>query len=162
MLPSRLSEMSTGVYGYSPRPLHENPEMNFLADVPVEMGYITNCLFNQDCTVLSGRVRGKVSFTRSRNTPFSGLAADGAKLAMWELLKAGFDLHAFVHDEIVLSVPIDDQLDARVAEAKDLCISAMKRVIPTIPVKCTVSVARHWSKQTVLETDPEGHIVVTD
>ena len=34
----------------------------------------------------SGRVRGGVSYTRARNTPFSGLAADGAKLALWNLI----------------------------------------------------------------------------
>src|SRR6185312_5555350 len=45
--------------------------------------------FGLDCATLSGRVRGGVGFTQACNTPFSGLAADGAKLAMWNLMHVG-------------------------------------------------------------------------
>lgn len=47
-------------------------------------------LFGVDCCTLTGRVRGCTTFTKARNTPFSGLAADGAKLALWNLTHAGF------------------------------------------------------------------------
>lgn len=36
---------------------------------------------------LTVRIRGKVGFTQSCNTAFSGLAADGAKLALWNLMQ---------------------------------------------------------------------------
>ena len=39
-------------------------------------------LFDKVAT-LSGRVRGLVSYTQTRNTPFQGAAADGAKRALW-------------------------------------------------------------------------------
>jgi hypothetical protein len=39
-------------------------------------------LFGTDVATLTGRLRGGVSFTQSCNTPFSGLAADGAKLGL--------------------------------------------------------------------------------
>jgi hypothetical protein len=38
-------------------------------------------------TTPPGRIRGDVSFTAARNTPFQGLAAEGAEWAMWECLK---------------------------------------------------------------------------
>ena len=64
-------------------------------------------LFCSGVTTLTGRVRGRVSFTQARNTPFQGLAADGAKLALWELIRAGYRVVAFIHDEILIELPED-------------------------------------------------------
>jgi hypothetical protein len=50
-------------------------------------------LFGRSVCTLTGRVRGKVGFTQACNTPFSGLAADGAKLAMWNLMQ----VYAFIN-----------------------------------------------------------------
>jgi hypothetical protein len=54
-------------------------------------------------------------FTQSCNTPFSGLAADGAKLALWNLTHVGFRVVAFVHDEIVLEIPENGDHDRDIA-----------------------------------------------
>ena len=71
---------------------------------------------------------------QSCNTPFSGLAADGAKLAMWSLTRAGYHIVAFVHDEILIELPIgcDYTREARLIE--DLMCSAMSHVCPGISV----------------------------
>lgn len=36
---------------------------------------------------LTASIRGKVGHTQACNTPFSGLAADGGKLALWNLMQ---------------------------------------------------------------------------
>ena len=67
-------------------------------------------------TTLTGRVRGRVGFTQARNTPFQGLAADGAKLALWALIRAGYRVVAFIHDEIIVELPeegVDHAAEAR-------------------------------------------------
>ena len=70
-------------------------------------------LFGQPAVTLTGRVRKKVAYGEYRNTKFQGLAADGAKLALWEILKdelaepGHYRLVAFAHDEIVVEVPDD-------------------------------------------------------
>ena len=46
-----------------------------------------------------------MNYTQARNTPFSGLAADGAKMALWNLTHIGFRVSAFVHDEFVIELP---------------------------------------------------------
>ena len=38
---------------------------------------------------LTGRVRAHTSYTETRNTPFQGLASDGAKEACFELVRLG-------------------------------------------------------------------------
>src|SRR5262249_40377263 len=50
---------------------------------------------------LTGRIRGRVTYCQVRNTPFQGLAADGAALALFSLVKEGFRVVAFIHDEVL-------------------------------------------------------------
>ncbi len=51
----------------------------------------------------TGRVRGRVNYSTYRNTQFQSLAADGAKLAMWELHRRGYRIAFYVHDEFGIS-----------------------------------------------------------
>jgi len=121
-------------------------------------------LFNCPSITLTGRMRGSVNFTQARNTPFSGLAADGAKLAVWNLTHVGFRIVCFVHDEIVLEIPYavgDTQTGNRVTDIdlhnpdllrklgmidKVMC-SSMQEVCGPVPISCSISVARNWSKK---------------
>src|SRR5229473_2471853 len=60
----------------------------------------------------SGRIRGNVtSRTVWANSQFQGLAADGAKAALYEVEKAGLDPVAFHHDAILLDSPSDKAED---------------------------------------------------
>jgi hypothetical protein len=62
-------------------------------------------LFGARVATLTGRVRGGVGYTQARNTPFQGLAADGAKLALWRLVREGYRVVGFVHDEVLVELP---------------------------------------------------------
>lgn len=93
------------------------------------------------CT-LTGRVRAGCKYTDSKNTPFQGLAADGAKEAIWRLLYAGYDVVAFVHDEIIVSVS-----DRDTKRIQTLMCEAMESVLGhDIPVACDAAVGPHWVK----------------
>jgi hypothetical protein len=95
---------------------------------------------------LTGRVRGGVSYCEARNTPFQGLAADGAKVALWRLWKAGYKIVAFVHDEIVCEVPAETaERDKEAIER--IMIEAMSSVLQCdIPVEVEGHVAEAWTK----------------
>ena len=64
-------------------------------------------LFFGTVTTATGRVRGRATFTQRKNTPFQGMAADGTKIALWNLYKTGYRIVAFVHDEFVIELPLD-------------------------------------------------------
>lgn len=104
-------------------------------------------LLGKDVVTLTGRVRGKVGFTQSCNTPFSGLAADGAKLALWNLTQVGFRIVCFVHDEIVLEIPENSDWDQEVHMINKIVCSSMKELTGTIPIKCDYTLSRVWSKE---------------
>jgi hypothetical protein len=109
-------------------------------------------LFGQGVVTLTGRVRGKVGYTQAKNTPFQSLAADGAKLALWELLYHGFRVVGFVHDELLVELP--DQggyVEQAVCErVKRVVCEAMARVTVSVPVDAEYTLSRCWSKEAKL------------
>jgi hypothetical protein len=120
---------------------------------------LSNKLFGLDVATLTGRVRGGVGFTQAANTPFSGLAADGAKLALWNLLHAGFRPVAFVHDEILIELPeAEDYSQPAELAAHIMCIS-MQEICRDIPIACKFAVARNWSRQAVAVRDERGRLI---
>ena len=83
--------------------------------------------------MLAGRLRGRVSFTASRNTPFQALAGDGAKLALWSLLRSGYRIVAFIHDEVVIELPMGADHAAEAERINRIMCEEMQRVIDPVP-----------------------------
>lgn len=102
-------------------------------------------LFFTQVAAPTGRIRGGVTFTNAKNTPFQALAADGAKLALWRLFRAGFDVWGFIHDEFVINLPAGST-DADAELAVQIMEEAMSEVLVTIPAECEWVVADHWAK----------------
>ena len=59
--------------------LNKNPELQQAIESREGSDELLNRLFWGPVITLTGRLRGCVSFSQARNTPFQGLAADGAK-----------------------------------------------------------------------------------
>ncbi len=117
----------------------------------------------------SGRVRGGASFCASANSFFQGLAADGAKEALWRVAwecylgtvydddskpshLAGCRPTLFLHDEIGMEVPYGQEpaVAAKASAAADrlaeVMISAMTKWIPDVPISCKPVMVPRWFK----------------
>lgn len=96
---------------------------------------------------LTGRIRGRVGYTAARNTPFQGLAADGAGLALFELVRAGFRVVAFVHDEVLIELPAKGGSVS--ASAVERVVEIMRRlmegVLDGVPAACEYTLGRSWA-----------------
>jgi DNA polymerase I-like protein with 3'-5' exonuclease and polymerase domains len=105
-------------------------------------------LFGRPVVTLTGRVRGKVGFTQACNTPFSGLAADGAKLAMWNLYQLGYKIVGFIHDEVVIEIPeTPTGTYNKEAEAiTQVICGSMRELTGPVPISSSLSISRVWSK----------------
>ncbi|HUE74863.1 MAG TPA: DNA polymerase [Pirellulaceae bacterium] len=97
---------------------------------------------------LTGRLRAAASFCARRNTLFQGLAADGAKLALWRLWRAGYLIHNFIHDEILVSVPDDAHVEEHRERIRRLMIDAMREVVPHVAIDVSAYVSQQWSRPT--------------
>jgi DNA polymerase-1 len=115
-------------------------------------------MHDQMTQLRSGRVRGGVTFTQAANGYFQGLAADGAKEALWRVSKEcyvdkksplyGCRPVLFLHDEIALEVPYSDPTRASAAARRlsQVMIEAMGVFIPDIPISAEPVMMRRWYK----------------
>jgi DNA polymerase I len=101
---------------------------------------------------VTGRLRANATFCSSRNTIFQGTAADGAILGLWRVWRAGYRIVDFVHDQLVVESPADDQVKARAAEIESLMKEGMAAVIPGMLVKVETVLTRSPNKK---DLDPD-------
>jgi hypothetical protein len=94
----------------------------------------------------TGRIRAGARATASRNNIFQSVAADGGLLALWKLFRAGCRVVAFIHDEIVVEIPVGSDREAHAAEIARLMIAGMHEVIPGMLVKVEAFVSPSFSK----------------
>jgi DNA polymerase I-like protein with 3'-5' exonuclease and polymerase domains len=84
-----------------------------------------------------------VKYTESRNTPFQGDAADGAKAALWELYRRGARVVAFIHDEILIEVRTAEEAE----EWRQVMVNSMSGVLNGFPVTvATTGLIDYWGK----------------
>jgi len=100
----------------------------------------------------SDRVRGGVSFTEACNSYFQGLAADAAKSAGWEILKAcyrgemsGWRIWNFVHDEYLLEGPEESAAEAACI-VQEIMESEAQKWIPDVKISASPCLMRRWRK----------------
>lgn len=121
---------------------------------------LANALFDIQVVTLTGRIRGRVSYSQAKNTPFQGLAADGAKLALWRLHLAGYRTVAFVHDEMLIELPICcDYTEAAHRIERILCRS-MEELTGEVPIACDYALIDQWSKNAEQVRDTSGRLQI--
>jgi DNA polymerase family A len=139
--------------------LNRNPDLTPLVASRQGSEALRARLFDSAVTTLTGRIRGRVRFTQAKNTPFQGLAADGAKLAIWDLMRAGYRVVAFIHDEVVIEIPEDADHAAEARRVESIMNRAMEVVTGEVPVAVEYALSRRWSKQAKAVFDAEGRLL---
>ena len=94
---------------------------------------------------LTGRVRSNCTYTAYLNTKFQGLAADGAKLAMYNVCRAGYKIVAFIHDQIVVEALTEEALDT-LDKVSSIMVDSMKVVTPDVKISVEGEVRDRWGK----------------
>jgi hypothetical protein len=118
-------------------------------------------LFRSKTATLTGRIRGRASYTEAHNTPFQGLIADAIKLAVWNLYTAPPGPWApvcTVHDSILIEAR-EDAYDASAALLKDCMLRAFRETCPDIAGGVDVSgPLLAWGKN----TDAQGNKITEE
>jgi hypothetical protein len=118
--------------------------------------------------LVSGRIRGQCGFCDGSNSYFQGLAADGAKHALYlTALEAYSDSTsplygcvggAFIHDEIILEAPADRAPQAA-KRLGYLMVKAMEQYIPDVPIKAEPLIMRRLYKAAEPVFGPDGELI---
>ena len=111
------------------------------------------------CFTLTGRLRANASFPARHNTLFQGLAADGAKLGLWRLWRAGYHIGNFIHDEGLLEVPEDSDLKQHAEAIRRLMIEGMREVVPDVRIEVKYAASRQWHKKAKAIFDAAGRLI---
>ena len=92
----------------------------------------------------TGLIRAKTGYCDGCNLGFQGLAAAGAKEALWRLLYAGYNLKAFIHDEIL----VDHREPEKLVKHKQRHMNeAMESVmLGNVPCRASSNIAPTWKK----------------
>jgi hypothetical protein len=117
----------------------------------------------------SNRLRGGCSYTSGANTWFQGLAADGAKAAMWALYKAcyvdtdsplyGVRMWAFIHDEFLFEGD-EDTAHLWAPAAARIMVAEMKKYTPDVKVGAEPALMRRWLKGAEPVYTPDGKLTL--
>jgi DNA polymerase I-like protein with 3'-5' exonuclease and polymerase domains len=139
--------------------------------------------------IRSGRLRGGASFCAAANGMFQGLAADGAKRALWLVSREcylsdpwdrvpdpisgachpgrtplfGCRPVLFIHDEIGMECPFieahPEGASASAERLSDVMVAAMKHFVPDVPIKAEPVIVRRWYKGAEIVRRPDGVIL---
>jgi hypothetical protein len=96
---------------------------------------------------ITGRLRAQSTFCSSRNCLFQGPAADGAILGLWLVWRADYKIVDFVHDQVVVESPADDQVWERAADIQNRMKDGMRLVVPGMQVKVETVITRSLNKK---------------
>lgn len=114
----------------------------------------------QPSSTLTGRIRSNCSYCAGKNTPFQGLAADGAKIALYFLMKQKFSVSAFIHDEVIIEELVSENLTQRFDLASSTMVECMKQVCPDVKISVEGFISNKWYKDGPLLTDEKGRYLV--
>ena len=100
--------------------------------------------FGGTAVTLTGRVRKGVKFTEQKNTGFQGLAADGGKVALFEMVKAGYKVIGFIHDQVLVEI---DGTEEETQAVKKIMTGCMEDVLNhSVSVEVEYEVSDSWNK----------------
>jgi DNA adenine methylase len=139
--------------------LNRNPDLELALENRKTGEELEHKLFFGTVITATGRARGIATFTQRRNTPFQGMAADGTKIALWNLYKAGYRIVAFVHDEFVVELPEDVDYAKEATRIDEICCRSMEEVTGSVPIGCEYALSRRWSKDAAEVWDEDGRLV---
>lgn len=93
----------------------------------------------------TGFIRSNCSYTEYLNCPMQTKVIEGAKLALYFLMREGYNVVAFIHDQVLVEYPIEGAEKA-LEDVKRIMIQAMEKVIVGVKVNVSGEIKTKFSK----------------
>jgi len=132
---------------------------NFIG-ISVGSPEILDQVLRESVVTRTGRKRANVTYCQARNTPFQGLAADGAKIALYRLVRASYRVVNFIHDEFIIEVPECSDYHDVGNSVEKIIVEAMKAVVPDVEIRADWVVTDRWYKGAEKIKNAEGYVGV--
>jgi DNA polymerase-1 len=107
----------------------------------------------------TGFLRGKCRYTQACNFQFQGLAASGAKEALYRVVTSGKPIYpiAFLHDEILAEVPIESANEQANLLTK-IMVDTMQKLCVDVPITASPALMHRWYKNAETVRDSSGKL----
>ncbi len=151
----------------------EQLRKQWFAEWPEMSDYFRYVSHQVDCfgeieQLVSKRVRGGVEFTQAANGYFQGLAADGAKYALREVVREAYCDNAsplygtrpvlFLHDEIFAEVP-ESRTDLAARRLSTIMVQSMRRFCPDVAIEAEPALMDRWTKAAEKVENEQGELI---
>lgn len=161
---ARLCDLARGTYGLDVTEARAKEILQGWRDLWREAGaylnYIAELVGPRGSRITikqlrSGRYRGNVGYCDAANSFFQGLASDAAKAGMVELMYEQYERTespvygcrtlAFIHDEVLVEIPLD-HLHEAAFRARDVFVAGAQVFVPDVPLTASPAAQLRWSK----------------
>jgi DNA polymerase-1 len=107
----------------------------------------------------TGFLRGNCRYTQACNFQFQGLAASGAKAALYRVVTSGKPIYpiAFLHDEILAEVPIESANEQANLLTK-IMVDTMQKLCVDVPITASPALMHRWYKNAETVRDSSGKL----
>lgn len=78
---------------------------------------------------------------------------------MWKLWRAGYRVVNFIHDEVLVEVPVTSRLALHAAIVQRLLVVGMREVIPDVRVDVECALADRWYKKAQWALDDQARLI---
>jgi len=136
------------------------PEMHKHFKQQVDTAFSTKEEDRYIAQTITGRIRRNAGFCSACNYHFQGLAADGARIALWYMWLASYRMVNFVHDEIITELKNDEYLQTRIQHINQLMVLGMQQAIPHVNIEVEGALMRRWYKDAVPVHDEQGNLLI--
>ena len=109
---------------------------------------------------INGRIRRGATYCSACNYPFQGLAADGAKVALWYLYIEGFKIVNFIHDEVIIEFNKKDNVQKLIKRVEQLMIYGMMQVVKHVTIKTEGVLMERWYKEADSIYSDSGELLI--
>lgn len=118
-----------------------------------------------------GTVRRNCIYTEATNgAALQTPTAEGAKIALWDLALAthnakmrsillGCHMVAFIHDEVIVELPLDDLTHERAYEVAKIMREGMSRVMTKVKVGAEPALMHRWNKKAEAVFDDKKRLI---
>lgn len=120
----------------------------------------------------NGLIRRNCVFTEAANgLALQSRTAEGAKIALFMLAQECYDARlasevfgcrnpAFIHDEVLVSIPHDDRMHERAFRVAEVMIAGMREVMTKVKVGAEPAVMLRWDKRAEKVLDANGRLQI--
>jgi DNA polymerase I-like protein with 3'-5' exonuclease and polymerase domains len=109
---------------------------------------------------ITGRVRPNCAFCEACNYCFQSAGADATKYSAYNVVRAGYRVVNYIHDELLVELPFDDKLHAQVKDISSIMVAGMKEICPNTRIVVEYAAMKSWYKKAKEVYTSNGQLTV--